>query len=76
MEFLLDPRNNRQVPSVKCPASKPLSPELLWDTLGDNSFLNSHAELEESPRTTKTRGKHLQRRSFKAAHFGDKYAKN
>ena len=32
MEPLSDPKNNRQVPSVKPPPGRPLSSELIWDT--------------------------------------------
>lgn len=48
MEPLSDPKNNRQVKSVKPPPARPLKSELIWDNSKDSRKINRNSKLENS----------------------------
>ena len=62
MQPLLDPRNDRQVKTVKPPPHKRLDSSLIWDNESKPSFLTRFAELEIAQRPSQKRRSSSQRR--------------
>lgn len=55
MESLLDPKNDRQIKTLKLPPARPLTSELIWDQPKNLSPLKRSAKLENNKRPFKAR---------------------